>query len=122
MPLFTEQLRELRSKLENYEAKIPEQRDHGLFMKKIANLMNHHNLREQVIEPLEEIKTDGLICIPISMECRGKLAQIFEFYQQLQELDRQIRIKQVKLENNTDFNGEIAMEAEVVIYYRKVIG
>ena len=122
LPLFIEQLQKLRSKLEKYEENIPKQRDHGLFMQRIFELMKQNNLREQVIEPRQEIEAEGLICIPINMECKGELTQIYNFYRRLQEQDRLIRIRQIKFENSNDFNGEISMEAEVVIYYRTEIG
>jgi Tfp pilus assembly protein PilO len=118
LPLFTDQLFNLESKLSNFEANIPEQRALGTFVHQIAELMNQHNLKEQEIAPRTEIETDGLSCIPVNIQCKGELTQIFEFYQQLQELDRLIRIKQVKFTNDSDYIGEVSMETDVVIYYR----
>jgi hypothetical protein len=46
------------------------------------------------------------------------LAKIFEFYKQLQSLDRLVRVEQVKLENDGDFSGEVTMQTKTVIYYR----
>ncbi len=122
MLLLNEQLLELQRELENYDENIPEQSDIGVFMDKIADLMNEHNLGEQVIEPHKEIKAEKLNCIPVKMQCKGKLARIFEFYRLLQELDRLVRIEQVKLSNDSDFNGEISMEARAVIYYKAKVG
>ena len=118
LPLFTDQLLKLKSKLDNYKANIPEQRDLGAFVHQIADLMNQYNLKEQEITPHLEIESDGLNCIPVSIQCTGELIQIFKFYQQLQELDRLIRIKQVKLINDKNFSGEVGMETDAVIYYR----
>ena len=122
MLLLNEQLLELQCELKNYEEKIPEQSDIGGFLHKIADLMNEHNLSEQMIEPRKEIKTEKLNCIPVKMQCKGKLAQIFEFYRQLQDLDRLVRIEQVKLSNDSDFNGQIGMESRAIIYYRAKVG
>ncbi len=121
LPLFTDQLLNLKTKLSNFEANIPEQRALGAFVHQIADLMNQHNLKEQEIAPRSEMEIDGLNCIPVSIQCKGELTQIFNFYQQLQELDRLIRIKQVKLVNDNDFKGEVGMETDVVIYYRTEI-
>ena len=122
LSLFVDQLQKLRDKLENYGENIPKQRDHGLFMQQIFELMKQNNLKEQVIEPHQEIEAEGLICIPINMECKGNLAQIFNFYKQLQEQDRLIRIEQIKFKNSSTFNGEVGMKAEIVIFYRTEIG
>jgi Tfp pilus assembly protein PilO len=122
LPLLKEQLLELQRELENYEANIPERSDIGVFLQKIAVLMNEHNLRGQVIEPRKEIKAEKLNCIPVNMKCKGRLTQIFKFYRQLQGMDRLIRIEQVKLFNDSDFSGEVGMEAKAVIYYRAKVG
>jgi Tfp pilus assembly protein PilO len=122
LPLLKEQLLELQRELENYEANIPERSNIGVFLQRIAGLMNEHNLKEHVIEPREEIKAEKLNCIPVNMKCKGRLTQIFEFYRRLQGMDRLIRIEQVKLFNDSDFNGEVGMEAKAVIYYRAQVG
>lgn len=122
MPLLKEQLLELQSKLGDYEANIPEQRALGAFLHKLADLMNEYNLKDQVIAPGEEVEADKFNCIPVNMQCKGKLAQIFEFYRRLQTLDRLIRIEQVKLSNDNDYNGQVSMETRAIIYYRAKIG
>ena len=120
--LLNEQFSKLQRELENYEAKIPEQSNIGAFLHKIADLMNEHDLSDQMIEPQKEINGEKLNCIPVKMQCKGKLAQIFEFYRQLQRLDRLVRIEQVKLLNDSDFNGQVAMESRAIIYYRSKVG
>lgn len=121
LPLFEEQLEKLKNELEDYEANIPKQRDLGLFLSRIADLMNQHKLREQIIEPRQEIRGENLSCIPLNIKCKGSLAQIFEFYQNLQGLDRLIRIEQVKFLNDGNFNGDMSMQTKAVIYYRSEV-
>ncbi len=118
MPLIKEQLLKLQRTVENYKANIPAQRDLGVFLHRIADLMNEHNLREQVIAPGKEIAAEELNCIPVDMQCKGKLAQVFEFYKRMQKLDRLIRIEQLRLVNDSDFSGEVSMQTKVVIYCR----
>jgi Tfp pilus assembly protein PilO len=122
LPLLKEQLLKLRIRLGNYEVNVPNESNVGGFLGSVADLMKEHSLTEQVIEPGEEIEADKFRCIPVRMLCKGKLIQIFEFYQRLQSLDRLVRIEQVKLRNDSDFNGEVSMETKAVIYYRAEIG
>ena len=117
LPVLEEQLLKLQQSIGSYEARIPRQRELGVFLRRIANLMNEHNLREQVVEPGGQIKTKELTCIPVNMKCKGKLAEVFEFYKRLQALDRLVRIEQVKLINDTNFSGEVTMETRAVVYY-----
>jgi len=118
LPELKEQLLKLQEQIGNYEANLPEQRALGVFLQRLSGLMNEHNLKEQVIQPGQEIKADELNCIPVDLQCKGKLAQVFEFYKSLQGLGRLVRIEQVKLVNGSDLSGEVTMQSSVVVYYR----
>jgi type IV pilus assembly protein PilO len=118
LPVLEEQFQQMQSLAEKYELSMPEQRELGSFLHQIADLMHEHNLKNQFIEPDKEVETEKLNCIPVSMKCRGKLVEIFEFYKSLQNLNRLIRIEHVSLENKSDAGSDIDMETEAVIYYR----
>lgn len=118
LPVLKQRLQKLQKTVANYDANIPTQRALGVFLQQIANLMTEHNLSKQVVVPGKEVKAGGLNCIPVSMRCKGRLLEMFEFYKRLQNLDRLVRIEQIKLVNDTDFSGEVSMQTEVVIYYK----
>jgi len=122
VPTIREQLLQLQTAVGNYERQIPAQRELGEFLQRIANLMNEHNLQGQMIQLGKEIKAGELNCIPVNMQCKGRLSQIFEFYRRLQGLDRLVRIEHIKLVNDGDFGGEVIMQTEAVIYYRAEVG
>ena len=122
LPALKERLLKLQTAVGNYEANIPAERDLGAFLHRIVNLMNEHNLQGQSIQSGKEIKAEKLKCIPVSMQCKGELKQIFEFFRRLQSLDRLVRIEQVKLVNDRDFRGEVSMQTKAVIYYRTEAG
>ena len=119
LPVLESKLQKLRVKLQGYETKIPEQRDFGSFLGKITDLMDEHSLKEQIIEETGEMVEAGMFnCIPVSMKCKGRLTQLFNFYSCLQALDRLVRIERVRLTNDADYNGQVSMETKAVIYYR----
>jgi len=118
LPLFEEKLRDLQNKLGDSNASIPEQRALGEFMQRIAELMKEHDLKEDVVTPGDEIETEKFNCIPVSMKCKGELAQISEFYSRLQNLGRLMRIERVKLTNDENYSGQVTMETEAVVYYK----
>lgn len=117
-----EQLRQLQRELEDFERKVPSHKNLGVFLQEIANLMNTHNLHGQMIQPNRDIKAENVNCIPLKIQCKGKLRQIFGFYKSLQEIDRLVRIGQIKLKNDRNFNGEVSMETKAVIYYTPQAG
>ncbi len=118
MPALKEQLMKLQQEIGNCQGNIPSQRDMGEFLRKMADLMNENHLKEQVITPGREIEAGNLMCIPVDMQCKGKLDQIFEFYKRLQILNRLIRIERVELTNDSDFNGQVSMQTKAIIYYQ----
>lgn len=118
LTMLKEQLQQLQDTFGDYEDKIPKQRSVGTFLGKIADLMNENNLKDQQITPGKEIETDNLNCIPVSMQCKGTLTQIYKFYRQLQDMDRLVRIEKLKLNNDSNYNGQASMATEVVVYYR----
>jgi Tfp pilus assembly protein PilO len=122
IPTIREQLLQLQTAVGNYERQIPAQRELGEFLQRIANLMNEHNLQGQMVQPDKEIKAGELNCIPVNMQCKGRLSQIFEFYRRVQGLDRLVRIEHVKLANDGGFGGEVTMQTDAVIYYRAEVG
>ncbi|UCG46867.1 MAG: type 4a pilus biogenesis protein PilO [Phycisphaerales bacterium] len=118
IPALKEQLDKLSLAVGNYESCIPQERALGPFLHRIADLMNEHKLTEQSVTPGEEVAAGELCCIPVTMQCKGTLARVFEFYRHLRGLDRIVRIEQVKLTNDAEFSGRVRMETRAVIYYR----
>lgn len=119
VPAVRQRLGELQKQLASYQLNIPSRRELGEFLHNVANLMSQQKLRDQHIEPGDEISAGDLRCIPVRMRCKGKLSQVFAFYRQLEKLDRLVRIQQVRLVNDRDFGGLVNMETKAVIYYRK---
>ena len=111
------ELLSLRSRVGNYEARIPNHRDLGAFLQKMANLMDRFNLAEQKVQPGQEVEGKEFNCVPVSIKCKGRLQQIFNFLKSLQSLDRLVRIEKLSLVNESDFGGEVSMETKTVIYY-----
>lgn len=118
MPALKQQVSQLQVTVGNFEAAVPRQRDIGDFVQKIGGIMNDHNLKEQLIQPGEQVAVKGLNCIRISMQCKGSLKQIFGFFKQLQSMDRTVRVEEIKLLTGGDFSGQISMEAKATIYYQ----
>jgi len=122
LPLLKEQLLKLQNRIRNYKVNIPETNTFGGFLGSVIDLMNKYNLKEQEITPGEEVKADKFNCIPVNIHCKGELTQIFNLYRQFQILDRLIRIEQVKLSNDSNYNGHVSMETKAIIYYRAKVG
>ena len=120
LPELHRQVEQLRIEAERCDAKITQGRNFALIWEQIAEVMNAHDLKDQLIQPESEITDGQLSCIPISIKCSGTLSQVFEFFKSLQQFERLIRLEQVKLVNDADFSGRIKVESKVNVYYRPV--
>ncbi len=118
LPKLKDELSGLRETCGNYSQRIPSKRNLGGFLHTIADLMQRHNLKDHLIKPGPETSAGQLKVITINMQCRGKLAEIFEFYKSLQGLQRMVRIESVSLGNDKDFKGRVSMRTQAVIYYQ----
>jgi len=118
IPMLKKKLKELNSKVGDFDASVPKNKALGNFLQEIAALMNKHNLQQQIVKHGNEIKAREFSCIPLIIQCKGRLDQIYSFFGSLQSLDRVVRLETVNLQNNKKFNGEIKMQTTAFIYYR----
>jgi Tfp pilus assembly protein PilO len=113
-------LKEKKKQLENqvgdYDEKIPQEKRLGEFLQKIAALMDKYNLKDQVIEPAEQTNKDNLGCILINMKCTGQLEDFYRFFDSLQNMNRKVRIQDVQLKNDNNYQGNVNMNTKAVVY------
>ncbi len=119
LSVLDRQLHDLRLQVGDYDQRIPQQRGLAAFLQTVSDLMDEHQLADQQVLRGSEMEVDSLGCIPLTVQCRGTLKQVFGFYKELQGLQRLVRVELVKLENNDAFTGTVSMETEAVVYYRR---
>jgi len=120
LPQLAEEVEKLRIEVGSFDTKVPPGRQLGLFLQQMAIVMSKHNLKEQFVQPAGEVPLElqNINCIPISIQCKGRVRQIFEFFKSLEQLDRIVRIERVELKNDRDFAGYVSMNAKAAVYYR----
>ncbi len=118
LPELRRQIDELCRATDGYDKEIPQERRFADLWRQIAEVMNKHNLQNQIVQPGAEIKGEKVNCIPISIKCEGSFKQIFALLQSLQGLQRLIRIESLNLANDNDFTGSIKMQADAKVYYQ----
>ena len=102
----------------NYEVYLPAERALGVFLQEIARIMDKHNLVDQVVVPQSEIGCGPVKCIPVHMNCKGNLKEIYGFFDDFQAMDRLVRIEKTVLKNDSEYTGQVSMHTEAVIFYR----
>jgi Tfp pilus assembly protein PilO len=118
LPLLKDRLEKLQNEVGDYDAQVPMKLNLGAFQQQISDLMKKHGLTEQLIEPGEELEADEVNCKPVSIQCKGRLEQVYNFFDSLESLDRLVRIEGVELTNDSKYSGQVSMQAKTIIFYR----
>jgi len=118
LPILRAKAEQLRQQTAGYDVQIPQRRNFAGLWQQIADVMNRHNLKDQLVQPNTEIKGEQLNCIQITIKCSGTLNQIFELFKSLEQFERLIQIERLQLAGDKNFYGLIKMDATANVYYR----
>lgn len=118
LPALKARLQSVEQIVGHYEAYVPREVSLGGFLQDIARIMTEHHLADQVVVPGKEVESGGVRCIPVRINCKGSLRDIFGFFHDFQAMDRLVRIEKVVLQNDRDFTGQVGMDTNAVIFYR----
>jgi Tfp pilus assembly protein PilO len=118
LPALKTRLKNVEQIVEHYESYVPQEESSGVFLQEIARIMTEHDLTDQVVVPGREVESEGIRCIPVRVNCRGNLKDIFSFFHAFQAMERLVRIQKVMLQNDRDFTGNVSMDTQAVIFYR----
>ena len=117
LPGLTEQFAHETNDIANYDAKVPPQRQLGEFLKAANAIMNELKLEEPLIQPGRQTQAGELNVVPLDIRCKGTLDQLFRFYTACQRMPRMIRIEEVSLQNDRNYEGMVTMNTKAAIYY-----
>ncbi|MHC5142357.1 MAG: type 4a pilus biogenesis protein PilO [Planctomycetota bacterium] len=118
LPELKQQEKKLQEALIPFTRKVPQTRQFAQLWQQIADVMNACKLTDQLVQPGEELKSDRLCSIPLKLECRGSLEQLFAFFQAMEEMDRLVRFEEVQFENDSDFSAVVKLNAKANVYYQ----
>lgn len=112
---------ELKNEVGNYNSKIPLEREFATFWNEMTRIMNTRELSERLVEPLSEVEGKTLNCIPLNIECRGRLSQLHGFLRDIEAMERIVRFEAIRFENDKDYSGDLKLIATAKIFYRNEI-
>jgi Tfp pilus assembly protein PilO len=118
LPALGERAELLKSATWEFDIRIPESRQFADLWEQIADVMNRHDLKGQIVQPGSEIAGEDINCIPITIECSGSMSQIFDMLKSLGSFERMIRLEKLDIVNDGEFSGEVKLTAEAKVYYR----
>jgi len=118
LPELEREQKQLQQALMPFDRKIPHGRHFAKLWQQIADAMNQCNLTEQLVQPGEERKSEQVCSIPLTLECKGSLEQLFAFFEAIENMDRLIRIEEAIFENDSELNAVVKLTAKANVYYQ----
>lgn len=118
LPELEMQKKHLEKKIQRNSGKIPEGKQFASLWQQIAEAMNQCQLQDQLVQPAAETQSEDICCVPLKIECKGTLEQLFSFFQLLEGFDRLISFEEIQLENDKDFNAVLKLSAKANVYYQ----
>lgn len=118
IPVLQYNIAKLEQKVGNIEKKIPNESNYGTFLQSITEIMKKNRLSEQIVKPDQETAVGNLRCIPITMEAKGSSQQLFQFFRDVENSERQFKLEQLQFQNEK-YGGKVRMIAKGNIFYRR---
>jgi len=118
LPVLSDQLVAMKARVGDFSSRIPKGRQLGEFLQSVANIMNELDLRSQLVQPGQAVKSKKIRCIPVDIKCEGTMSQVFRLLMSLEDIDRTIRFDNVELTTDRTFNGVVNLHTRVYIYYK----
>ena len=118
LPGLKSRLSSVQKLVEHYDAYIPRDASLGVFLQEIARIMTEHRLMDQVVVPGQEVESSGVDCVPVHINCKGSLKDLFGFFRDFQAMERLVRIQSVSLKNDSEYTGQVGLETDAVVFYQ----
>lgn len=118
LPELKQEKKQFEEKLLSFDQKVPQGRNFASLWRQIAEIMNQCGLSDQSVQPGPEIKSQQLCSIPVTIECKGSMQQVFLFFSSLEQINRLVRIEQVTLDRDGDLNSRVGLKAQAKVYYQ----
>jgi Tfp pilus assembly protein PilO len=118
LPILNARIEQVKQQIGDYNRKIPVGRRFATLYDEITAVMKKHDLSEQLIQPGSETVGEEISSIPISINCSGRLKDVFEFFRSIESFDRVIRIENFEMKSELD-QDIVAVKADAIVYYRQ---
>jgi Tfp pilus assembly protein PilO len=114
--LVSEKLREVTTRIENVQRRVPREPNAGEFLKEVTQLANSGELTIKDFHPEKPEAKAGYAEMQVTLRGQGSFGSVCAFVEQLTKLTRLSKIKDLTLSAG-DNAAEYPMTATLVIYF-----
>ena len=119
LPTLHRQVKTLDMQAEEFARLFPVDQGFSRLWHQIAEIMDNNHLSDQLVRPGEVTCEDDFCSIPLEIRCSGTFENIFEFFRELEQFERLIRMDQVQIKNDEEISGRLILQAQARVFYQR---
>jgi len=119
---ITQQLEELQKTVKLFESKLPPQSEIHKVLEQVTLIAQQQGLKPKTIRTLKEKDNSGYIEQPLKMELAGNFNSFYSFLLELEKLPRIIKIRELQLDKQNEYDGQISADFIVSIFFQNKTG
>lgn len=119
---LTKQLEQLQEAIEFLEDKLPPKSQIHKVLEQVTVIAQKQGLKPKTIRTLKTKDSSGYIEQPLKMELEGNFNSFYSFLLELEKLPRIMKIRQLELKKQDKYEGQIAADFIVSIFFQNKNG
>ena len=118
---LTKQLEQLQEAIGFFESRLPPKSQIHEVLEQVTVIAQKEGLEPKTIRTLKNRDNSGYIEQPLKMELVGNFSSFYSFLLELENLPRITKIRELKLQKQTDDDGRIAADFIVSIFFQNKV-
>jgi len=115
---LTRQLAKLEEAVEFFESKLPPTSEIDKVLHDVTVIVQNQGLRSKRVRRLQKKDNSGYVEQPLKMELVGNFNSFYSFLLELEELPRIMKIRELELDKQTEYEGQISANFIVSIFFQ----
>lgn len=97
VPQMVRQIQAMRSRQEDFDRRLPKQKELGGFLKEISENLEAEHMSNQLIEPGTPLQEKLYNTLPIVMRFRGSYMSLVKFLERVDKMERLTRVQKLTI-------------------------
>jgi type IV pilus assembly protein PilO len=115
---LNKQVEELREAIAFFESKLPPTSEIDKVLRDITVIGEKNGLKPKTIRTLRRSDNSGYIEQPLRMQLMGDFSSFYAFLLELEKLPRIMKIRELKLQKQNDYEGAVSTDFIVSIFFQ----
>jgi type IV pilus assembly protein PilO len=115
---FNKQLEQLQEAVRFFESKLPPTSEVHKILEQVTVIAQKQGLKPKTIRTLVQKNNSGYVEQPMTMKLVGSFTSFYAFLLELEKLPRIMKLRELKLEKETQGDGQIGAEFIVSIFFQ----